>query len=77
MGWMNKLKDALKTAQSVAPILAAFGVPGARSVTEAVEMIHLDPGRPDSDAAALVAAAVDSLERRLAVVEKRMGIKAK
>ena len=33
MGGRNKLKDALNIAQPVAPILAAFGVPGRSSGT--------------------------------------------
>lgn len=75
MSWLNKLKKVLETAQTLAPVLAAFNVPGAKSVAEAVEKIQLDPGRPNDHAVSLVAASVDNIERRLISVEKALKAK--
>jgi hypothetical protein len=77
MGWPSRLKKIIEVAGTVAGVAQIAGVPGASTVSDVVEGIHKDPGRPNEDADAVVAAAVDNHERRLLVIEKRLGIKGK
>jgi hypothetical protein len=69
MSWLDKVKKVLATAQTLAPIVGTF-VPGAKSVTDAVNQIHLDPNRSNDDAVQLLAASVESMEARLLSLEK-------
>ena len=66
------------------PIAEAFGVPGASLVHDAVTIIQKDDTRSNDDAVLLTASAVDELDKRtddletrVAVLEKRAGIKHK
>jgi hypothetical protein len=69
MSWLDKVKKVLATAQNLAPIIGTF-VPGAKSVTDAVNKIHLDPERSNDEAVELLAASVESLEARVLSLEK-------
>lgn len=85
MGFKSVLKKIGKIGLNQGlPIAEAFGVPGASLVHDAVKEIHADEKRPNDDAVLLTATAVDELdartddiETRLAVLEKRAGIKRK
>ena len=72
MSWMDKVKDALKSAKDISGILSVFRVPGAKTVSEAVEKIHLDGDRSNDDAVQLLAATVDAHEQRIAAQDKRI-----
>lgn len=72
MGWLTKASDILKTAKDVSGILSAFKVPGAKSVSEAVDKIFSDAGRSNDDAVALLAATVDVQQKQIAAQEKRI-----
>lgn len=74
IGWLKKIG---KTAWALRDLVKLFGIPGASTVLMAVEAIIKDPNRPNEDAYALLAAAVDNHERRLQVIEKRVGIDLK
>lgn len=66
---LDEISKVLKTAQTITPLISAF-VPGSRSVTDAVNRIHLDGGRSNDDAVQLLAAALDQQEKRIKAVEK-------
>ena len=72
MGWQSKLKKVLETAKDFAPIAAAFGVPGASTVSEVVERIHGDDERSNDDADAVNAAAIDQLTKRMKTLESEV-----
>ena len=77
MGWPSRLRRVIEITGSVAGIAALAGVPGASTVSGVVEAIHRDPNRPNEDADAINAAAIDNHERRLLGIEKRLGITGK
>lgn len=76
MGWLNKVKKGLGIAKDLAPIVGIF-VPGVATVSEAVDMIHSDKNRSNDEADALNAAAIDSLQMRVAAIEKQLKINQK
>lgn len=71
-GFLDKIKQGLKTAKDISSVAALFGLPGAALLSAAVEKIHRDPARPNEDADLLNAAAIDVLDRRVSVIEKEL-----
>lgn len=70
MGLKSILKTTLKVAGGQAlPLAETFGVPGARNVREAVELIDGDRQRDNQDQVKLLAETVDALDRRVQILE--------
>lgn len=59
------LKGVGKGVQIAAPIAEQFGVPGAKTVNEAVMLIHGDASRDNGDALLLMAAQMDHMNDKL------------
>jgi hypothetical protein len=73
MGFKSILKTTLKIAANQAvPMAEAFGVPGASTVREAVDLIHGNEGVNNDEAVKMLAATVDALDRRLQLAEKEI-----
>jgi hypothetical protein len=77
MGWPSRFKKIIEAASTVAGIASIAGVPSASTISSVVEAIHKDPNRPNEDADAINAAAIDNHERRLLIIEKKLGIQGK
>ena len=74
--WKKIFKVIGKGAEIALPIAADFGVPGAKTATQAVNMIQGDDALNNDSAVQLVAVQVDTMDIRLRRIEKKLGIKS-
>lgn len=73
MGFKNILKTTLKIAGTQGiPLAEAFGVPGAKNVREAVDLIHGNEGQSNDEAVKMLGETVDALDRRLRLAEREI-----
>lgn len=76
MNWKKILKGLGEGAKIALPIAADFGVPGAKTVSEAVKMIQGNPDLANDSAVEMLAIQVDLQEVRMQRIEKKLGIKS-